>query len=176
MARSDLQRYHWLSVLLHWSVALLIIGLLVLGFFLEDLPKGPFRKELFNLHKSFGLIVFALIVFRIFWRLKSPVPDHVPGTAYQVGLAKLAHVLIYILMVFVPLAALTAGSFNRGFDFFALHLDPVFPVNKDFSHQLMNVHGWVAYALAALVLLHVSAAIWHHFIKKDGLLRRMWIS
>jgi len=45
MARSDLQRYHWLSVLLHWSVALLIIGLLVLGFFLEDLQKGPFRKE-----------------------------------------------------------------------------------------------------------------------------------
>lgn len=170
------KRYNNVAISLHWILAILIIGLLILGYFLEDIPKGPLRKDLFVLHKSFGLIVFTLVIFRIYWRLKSLVPDHVAGGDLQVNLAKYAHIAIYVLIAFVPAIALVAGSFNRGFDFFSWHWSPLFETDKDLAHLLMDAHGFLAYVLLGFLALHISAAIWHQFIKKDGLFRRIWFS
>lgn len=176
MTTSSVTRYNNLAVILHWAIALLIIGLLILGWFLEDIPKGPLRKELFNLHKSLGLLVLVLFIVRVYWRTRSLIPEHVPGSAHQVQAAKIAHVLIYILMGLVPAIALVAGTFNRGIDFFTWHIDPIFTVNKDLAHLLMEWHGWLAYTLAAFVVLHILAALWHQFFRKDRILRRMWFT
>lgn len=165
-------RYNRVAIALHWAIALLILGLLVLGWFLEDLPKGSLRSQLFNLHKSFGLLTLILVLFRVYWRWAHPPPAPVGPPALRKP-AEAVHVAIYLLMGLTPLIALIAGSMNRGIDFFALHLDPVFPVNKDLAGFFMHVHGLWAYGLAALVALHAAAALWHQFYLKDGTLDRM---
>jgi len=171
------KKYNTPAVVLHWLVALLIIGLLIVGWLMTDLEKGSdLRKQVYNLHKSFGLIVFVLVLTRIYWRLISRVPEPVEKNRYLAGLAHVAHLLIYILIAFVPLLALTAGSFNRGFDFFIWHWDPVFSIDKEWAHALMHWHGLLAYSLASLVGFHVLAALWHQFIRRDHIFRRMWFT
>ena len=173
MSKPDIARYNNVAIVLHWSIALLIIGLLVLGWFLEDIPKGPLRKELFNLHKSLGLLVFVLVGFRVYWRSRSVLPEP-KGTPAQATAAHIAHTLIYVLMALVPGIALIGGSLSRGIDFFQWHLEPLFAINKPLAHVLMEWHGWLAYSLAALVLGHVLAALWHHLHLRDGIFRRIW--
>ena len=170
------KRYNNLAIILHWGLAILIIGLLVLGYFLPSLPKTPIRKVLFNYHKSLGLIVFGLVIFRIYWRLLTRAPAHLAGLDYQVKLAKYAHILIYILIALVPAIGLTASSFDHGFDLFPYHWDPIFPIDKDLAHGLMKAHGVVAYTLAGFLVLHLAAVAWHQLIKKDGVLHRMWFT
>lgn len=176
MLASTPKRYNNTAIVLHWSLALLIIGLLVVGVFMPDLPKTPLRKLIYNYHKSFGLIVFVFVLFRIYWRLRSVVPEHVPGTDFQVKLAKYAHVAIYVLITAVPALGLLASSFNHGFNLFVFHWDPIFSINKDLAHAIMEWHGIVAYVLAGFLGLHLAAVIWHQLIKKDGLLSRIWFS
>jgi cytochrome b561 len=169
-------RYNNTAIVLHWLLALLIIGLLVVGFFMPDLPKTPLRKVIYNYHKSFGLIVFALVLFRIYWRLTHAVPAPVPGSRWQVQLAHYAHVFIYALILVVPGAGLLASAFNHGFNLFVFHWEPVFAVDKDLAHQIMGWHGVTAYVLAGLLSLHVIAFAWHQFVQKDGLIRRLWFT
>lgn len=170
------KRYNNVAILLHWGLAILIIGLLIVGFFMPELPKTPLRKLIYNYHKSFGLIVFVFVLFRIYWRLHSVVPDHVPGTDFQVKLAKHAHIAIYVLIAAVPALGLLASSFNHGFNLFVFHWDPIFSIDKDLAHQIMEWHGFVAYTLAGLLVLHLVAVVWHQLIKKDALLRRIWFT
>lgn len=174
MSNTSPQRYNNTAILLHWGLAILIIGLLVMGYFMPDLPKTPLRKLIYNTHKSFGLIVFALVLFRIYWRLSSAVPEHVPGSPLQVRLAHYAHIFIYALILVVPGVGLLASSFNHGFNLFVFHWDPLFAVDKELAHAIMGWHGVTAYVLAGLLGLHVAAFAWHQFVQKDGLIRRIW--
>lgn len=170
------KRYNNTAILLHWGLALLIIGLLVVGFFMPDLPKSPLRKLVYNYHKSFGLIVFALVLFRIYWRLSHLVPDHVAGTRLQVQLAHYAHIFIYALILVVPGVGLLASAFNHGFNLFVFHWEPLFAVNKELARQIMDWHAVTAYVLAGLLGLHLAGFIWHQFVRKDGLISRIWFT
>jgi cytochrome b561 len=176
MSNESPNRYNNTAILLHWGLAILILGLLIVGFFMPDLPKTPLRKLIYNYHKSFGLIVFALVLFRIYWRLTHPVPDHVPGTRLQVWLAHYAHILIYALILVVPGVALLASAFNHGFHLFVFHWDPIFTVNPPLAHNIMGIHAWTAYILAGFLTLHVLAFMWHQFVQKDGLIRLIWFT
>src|SRR5450830_1090975 len=156
MALETVKKYNKTAVILHWLVALLIIGLLIVGWLMTDLEKGSdLRKQVYNLHKSFGLIVLVLVLARIYWRLISRTPEPVENNRYLVALAHVAHIVIYILIAFVPLIALAAGSISRGFDFFIWHWDPMFTIDKERAHDLMHWHGLLAYSLASLVAFHV---------------------
>jgi cytochrome b561 len=176
MTSTSPKRYNNTAIVLHWLLALLIIGLLVVGFLMPDLPKTPLRKLIYNYHKSFGLIVFALVLFRIYWRFTHAVPDHVPGSRWQVQLAHYAHIFIYALILIVPGAGLLASAFNHGFNLFVFHWEPLFAIDKDLAHQIMGWHGVTAYVLAGLLSLHVAAFVWHQFVQKDGLINRLWFS
>ncbi len=177
MTIEAVKKYNPTAVILHWVVALLIIGLLVVGWLMTDLEKGSdLRKQVYNLHKSFGLIVLALVLVRIYWRVRSRVPGPLEKNRYLAGLAHVVHLVIYILIAFVPAIALAAGSINRGFDFFIWHLDPIFAIDKERAHTLMELHGLLAYFLASLVGFHVLAALWHQFVRRDRIFRRMWFT
>lgn len=168
-------RYYHAVVALHWLIALLIIGLLAMGWWMADLPRDTdFRSQVYRLHKSFGLLVVLLVLMRVYWRLRSPVPAALAESCIQQLLAHITHLVIYLLMFFVPLIALLAGNFNRGFDFFIWHFVPLFERNREFSHGLMGWHDVSAYLLALLLGLHILAALWHQFGKRDHIFRRMW--
>lgn len=168
-------RYHPISIALHWAVAILIIGLIILGWYMAGLPRDEFRSQLYNWHKSFGAIVLGLILLRIIWRLSAALPGLNVGHFQQV-LIEFAHLGLYLLMFAVPFIALVAGSFNRGFTFFQWHWEPLFNKDPDLAHFFMDWHGWLAYALAALVAGHILAALYHQFVVKDNIFRRIWFA
>lgn len=170
------KRFGFVSIANHWLVALLIIGMLSLGLYMADLPKGSWKGELFGIHKSFGILVLMLGAARIGWRLGNTLPDPVDTT--QPWLRKLArrlHLLLLAMMLALPLSgwAMTSAG-DHPVSFFGLFtLPPLLAADKDLAKLLINVHSALAWTLIALLVLHIGAALQHHFIARDATLRRM---
>lgn len=167
------------SQVLHWGLALLIFGMLGLGYSMHNLVMDlQLKFTLYQLHKSFGFLVALLVLLRLGWRLTQPVPrlpdSMKPG---EKRLANLSHIMLYGLLILMPLsgwihtetAALDIPT--RIFDLFVLP-DPFGP-NKALHAFFHTVHEWAAWTLAALILLHILAALWHHFVTRDDIFRRM---
>ena len=177
-------RYGAVAMGLHWLTALLILSLLVLGWIMTDLPPGsPQQFKLFQLHKSLGVTVFALTVVRLAWRLHHGVPA-LPATMpeWERKAALLGHLGLYALAFGMPLsgwAVVSSSPFN-----IPTYLYGVVPLphiwflaeaqdKKALSHLLGEVHELAALGLVGLLVVHVGAALRHHFVLKDDILRRM---
>ena len=168
-------RYTPVAIALHWLLALMIVGLLSLGLYMSDLPFSPTRLKLYNWHKWAGVTILALSALRLLWRLTHRPPADLPMSAWQQRAAQGAHLALYALFFAVPLAG-WAYSSAAGFPvvwFGVLPLPDFVPVDRALSEALKPLHRWLAYGLGAVVLLHVAGALKHHFIDRDGLLRRM---
>jgi len=168
-------RWHPASIGLHWLLALMILGSLAVGLTMTGLPFSPLRLKLYNWHKWAGVAILALSALRLLWRLTHRPPADVPMPAWQRRAAHLAHVALYGLFFAVPLAG-WAYSSAAGFPvvfFGVLPLPDFVGPDRDLSEVLKAVHRALAYALAAVVVVHVAAALKHHFIDRDGLLLRM---
>jgi cytochrome b561 len=175
--RAPAPRYTLTAIGLHWLLALLILGTIGLGLVMTDLPLSPTRLRLYNQHKWAGATVLALTLLRLGWRLgHRPPPLQLAG--WQRRAAPATHALLYGLALAVPLVG-WAYSSAAGFPlvwFGVLPLPDWVPVDRELAAVLKLAHRALAYALAALVALHVAAALHHQFILRDGLLRRMWPS
>jgi cytochrome b561 len=172
---TQMPRYSGVAMAFHWLLALAIIGAFGVGLYMADLPFSPFRLKLFNWHKWAGVTILALSALRLLWRLANKPPADVPMPAWQAKVAHLTHGLLYLLFFAVPLAG-WAYSSAAGFPivwFGVLPLPDFVPKDKALAVTLKELHGLLAYGMAALVLAHVAGALKHHFIDKDGLLRRM---
>jgi len=116
-------RYGKVAMLLHWCIALLVIGMLVLGYYMVGIPKGtPDRAVYFNLHKSFGVLAGVLIIVRLLWRVTHR-PPALPASmaAWNIKAAQGGHLLLYVLMLLQPLTGYLSSSFNKyGVRFFGL--------------------------------------------------------
>lgn len=170
------QRYHPVSMLLHWLLALLILGTLAVGLYMTGLPFSPTRLKLYNWHKWAGMMILLLSAARLLWRLTHRPPADLPMPAWQRRIAHAAHGLLYLLFFAVPLAG-WAYSSAAGFPivlFAVLPLPDWVPVSRDLAEQLKSLHHWLAYALCAVVALHIAAALKHQWVDRDGLLLRMW--
>jgi cytochrome b561 len=173
-------RYTGTAMLLHWVLGLALIGMFGLGLYMTGLPFSPQRLKLYNWHKWAGVAILALSVLRLLWR----VTHRPPALAREMEQAmpawqKLAHHathhLLYALFFAVPLIG-WAYSSAAGFPivFLGLWQLPDFvPVSKELAEAIKPWHEISAFAMAALVLLHVAAALKHQFIDRDGLLQRM---
>ncbi len=169
-------RYGGVAMLLHWVLAVAIAGSLSVGLYMADLPISPLRLKLFNWHKWAGVTILVLSVMRLLWRLTHRPPELPPMAAWQRRAALAVHVLMYVLFLAVPLAG-WAYSSATGFPvvwFGRIRLPDFVPVDRALADTLEDLHAALAYTLAALVALHVGAALKHHFIDRDGLLGRMW--
>lgn len=170
------ERYNRVLIALHWLLALALIGQFGLGLWMEEIPKDPpgMRAYWFNLHKSIGLLIILFVLWRMAWRLTHAVPALNNTPAWQAKVAKLTHGVMYVLMLLIPVSGFLGSSFSQyPVKFFGLILPRLWepqPVFKDF---LSEVHEYSALTLAAFVVLHVLAVIWHTVVKKDGLLNRM---
>ncbi|MFN3954374.1 MAG: cytochrome b [Pararhodobacter sp.] len=167
-------RYHPLLVALHWLIALFILGLLAAGtFVLVPLPNSAPEKMIsFRMHMALGVTVLFLMVLRLAVRLttRQPPPAET-GHPLTKRLARATHWTLYALVIAMASSGL-ALSVASGLP------DAVFgngPMPADFSdYTARQVHGLIARALMVLITLHVIAALWHQFIRDDGLFARIW--
>lgn len=174
--RNTEHRYGSVAKLLHWGMALIIIGLIGLGLYMTDQPDGDPKWALYDLHKTIGAGVFVLLLVRMMWRKLSP-PPALPDTmkAWEKLAAHAGHVLLYACMLGLPLTGYLDSSFG-GFhlSFFGLFDVPmIFAKNETLFELFAAAHTYIGYALIAILLGHIGAALKHHFIVKDDVLRRM---
>ena len=172
----DGERYTSLAIALHWIVALLIIGMLILGYYMADLPKGtPDRAFYFNLHKSFGVLAGALILLRLGWRMTHPAPFMTASAPHWTDKAAWwTHRLLYLCMVVQPLSGYLSSSFNKyGVKFFGVALPNWGWQDDNLRDFFMNIHNLISVVLIALILVHVLAAFKHLLWDRDDVFQRM---
>jgi cytochrome b561 len=149
---------------------------IVMGNLLAAMPKGAEKLQAAGMHKSFGAILLTLIVLRLLWRLINETPRLPDGTpSSQAIMAKGMHWLLYILMLAQPLSGILMSQ-AAGFpvSFFGLFEFPVFiDKNPELAEFFRAMHGTVWILLVVAVFGHAGAALHHHFIKKDHVLKQM---
>ena len=165
-----------LAKALHWLVAIGIFALIYLGLSQSDMPRGAERDQVRMIHGSIALIVFALMTVRIIWRWVNVTPAHPEGfPAWQNLAATLVHWGLYIA-IFVQLisGSMVVATYGNGIPFFGLFNIPV-PVAEDHdAHEFWEeVHEPFWWIIAVLVIIHILAALYNHFIAKNDVLRRM---
>lgn len=174
------ERYDPVAVTLHWVIACAIITMIPLGFFMGDLPIS-IRFDAYAFHKSLGITVLALSVFRLIWRLLNP-PPALPKTLkpYERMLAKATHWLFYFLIIAMPLSGwlMVSASAKYPTVFFWFAEVPFIPMPEGIDKKATNAlfkeyHELLAYGALGLIALHVGAALKHHYILKDSALLRM---
>jgi len=177
MLRNSPTNYGLIGVFLHWSMALLLIGLFAMGLWMVTLTYyDEWYHQAPQLHKSLGLLVGALWCVRLLWRVLDRLPEpEATFTVWEQRLAKIMHQLFYLLIFLLVLAGyMISTAEDAGVEFFGLFEVPaVFPA---FEGQA-DVAGWVHWALGWLImicaLLHSVAALRHHFINRDRTLLKM---
>ena len=171
----DRARYDRLTILFHWVMAALIFYAAASILIADDLPRGAFRDLIKTSHNSVGAVVVVLLALRILWRMVSTAPPMPDGMSpRQQRLARLAHFGLYGLMAAVPLLGMAAHFLRgRGLEFGFFSIASPLAANRALSRSIKEVHELAAYALLGLVAFHIAAALWHQFIKRDGLMGRM---
>lgn len=169
-------RYTSTAIALHWLVATAIFVLFCFGFYMAGLPLSPTKLKLYSWHKWAGVTVFLLIAVRFAWRLAHSPPPLPASMAPLLRLAASAtHGLLYLLMFAIPLSGWLMSS-AKGFQtvwFGLIPLPDLVAKNESLGNRLLTLHAGLNWILAALVILHITAALKHHFIDRDDILRRM---
>ena len=172
------RRYTAVAIVLHWAIALAILANLALGMYMADLPlsAGPIKLKLYSYHKWAGVTIFALVLLRILWRITHRPPPLPPGMpAWQRAASGVSHALLYLLTLAVPLTGWLFSS-AKGFQtvYFARWPIPDL-LSKDLllAEALLDWHESLNYLMLALVVVHVAAALKHHWVDRDSVLRSM---
>ncbi len=166
--------FHAISRFNHWIIAVAIIGLLCVGLSFEYMDKetrGWFR----NIHKAAGVLVLIYAFWRVGWRMVQGFPETVAaGPAWQATASKITHYLLLAAVIVMPLSGLLWSLYaGRAVDVFGLFTVPAFEKNEGISEVFATVHEIAGKATAAIVLLHIAAALKHHVVDKDATLVRM---
>jgi cytochrome b561 len=174
--RNTPRRWGAIAQLLHWLIVLFIVAQFTLATLFEQLPAGAKKLTLLSRHKSIGITILMLALVRLAWRWSNPTPT-LPDTLkpYERTLARLTHALLYVLLFAVPLSGWLMSS-ARGFPvswFGFLQLPDLVPKNKALYEALLTTHGILAWTLGVVATVHLVAALKHHFVLKDDVLRRM---
>ncbi|OHV86172.1 cytochrome b [Mesorhizobium sp. ORS 3428] len=172
-------RYGWAMIILHWLIGAIFIGQFVLGVIMVRVSSQRTSFELIQLHKSFGFLLLGLIILRIAWRLGNTVPA-LPASvgALERRMAPLVHFGLYVFQIALPLSGWALVSVSTleiptmPFNQFVMPNLPL--AESDAAESLWSaVHWYLAYAGIALVVLHMAAALRHHFLLRDSVLTRI---
>lgn len=168
-------RYSVAARALHWVLALLIVFTTALGWRMLFIEKEPGAEQWFDLHRSIGVTIATLVALRVVWRLThppEPLPHDVPR--WQVRLASIAHGLLYLLMVVIPVTGYLGASYTKaGVAWFGTATPRWATPDHDFAEQMFQIHGTLVWVLVALVALHVAGALKHWLVDKDNTFQRM---
>lgn len=172
MLGTGVERYSRGAILLHWLIALLLAGEIALGF---AMPRDASGFALYQLHKSIGITILVLTLVRLGWRHARPRPAKLEGGINGM-LASGVHVLFYLFMIAAPLtgwAIVSTASIDVPTLLFGTIPWPHLPLPGSLNEPVEEVHELLAFLGIALFVLHVAGALRHHFLLRDGLLRRM---
>jgi cytochrome b561 len=175
-SRESPTRYGAVAQTFHWLIAALIVTQFTLAYLADDLPLGAHKLALLARHKSFGMTVLMLAVLRLLWRLNNPPPPLPSGmTSVERTLARATHAAFYVLLFAMPLTGwLMSSAKNYSVSWFGVFTWPnLIAKNETAFDVLRSTHHILSYLLFAIAVLHVLAALKHHFWEKDDVLLRM---
>jgi cytochrome b561 len=170
-------RYTSVAIALHWLLAVLILGQIGFGWYLQEVPRGtPERTVYVNFHKSTGLTIGLLILGRLYWRLTHkapPLPLSMP--AWERRAARASHLALYACMLIMPAAGYLASNFSKfGVKYFNVWLLPPWGVDDRQIYAVFNTtHVFTSYVFVTLIAIHLLAALRHLYLR-DRVFRRMW--
>jgi cytochrome b561 len=180
---TETNRYAMVQRLLHWLIALLVLGLLGVGMIFSFLGfdgtkatfGGDVTNALYTYHKTFGIVVLGLMVLRLGLRLVLGAPSYrQPLGGLERGVSRAVHGLFYVALLAMPVLgwlATAAGGFPV--QFFNMTLPGLIGKDKALSETLFWLHGLVGWLLLGLIVLHVGGAMMHWLFKRDGVMERM---
>ena len=170
------ERFGATTKFFHWVTLLLVAALFPLGWYMVGLPLEPETFEIYALHKSLGLTVLGLTVFRLIWRLFNPTPPVLGEvSAWQRGAARISHGLLYAILITLPMSGWllsSAADFLPSW-FGLFELPALVEPDDGLREKSIVLHQMLGWLFLALLVLHVGAAIHHHAVRKDATLRRM---
>lgn len=175
--RNTESNYGAVTIVIHWLMALLIIGLFALGLYMTGLDYyHPWYKKGPDLHRSLGVLMLLMLLLRLLWRSLNPIPRPLgrdPAWMHRVAAA--VHGALYLLLLAIAVSGyLISTADGRGIPVFDLFILPaMLPPVEQMADRAGLVHQWLAYILMGLVALHALAALKHHFIDHDATLMRM---
>ena len=174
-ARAAVLRYDRVAVTFHWIVVLLVVTVGTLGL-LHDSWSRSTQAFWINLHAILGLLLWALVITRLGWRLTHrPPPLPAQAGVFSRRFSAPVHWLLYLLLLVIPVLGIVTFIWHgRAFDFGLFRVNFGVKSNRAIFHPTEDIHGYLAYALFTLAALHALAALWHHFVRRDGVLLRMW--
>jgi cytochrome b561 len=173
---SESTHYTSTAKTLHWLISLMIFCMLLLGFYMSDLPLSPDKLKFYSWHKWAGVTVFLLVFIRLSWRITHTppaMPEEMPQL--QQVTATIFHFALYALMFLIPLSGWLMSS-AKGFQtvwFGVLPIPDLLPKDKVVGDALKEVHQALNLLMIGILIVHVFAALKHHFIDKDNVLKRM---
>ena len=174
MWRNTLNNYGWISIGLHWLVAISVIGLFGLGLWMVELTYyDAWYRRAPDLHKGVGVLLFFVMLARLAWHLGNPRP-RLSGAPWERQAARLVHGLLYLLLYALMVSGyLISTADGRAIDVFGLFGLPASLTGKNQEDIAGVVHEVLAYGVIALASLHTLAALKHHLIDHDNTLKRM---
>jgi cytochrome b561 len=164
------------AIILHWLLAAALIAQILLGWYVDEVPRGtPERSWIVNTHKSIGLVLASLIVFRLYWRWRHPPPPLPESASSWTRLAANAsHRALYACMLIMPLSGYIASNFSKwGVKFFNAVQFPPWGVEDPQIYAFFNgTHVVTSYVFVTLIALHILGAL-RHAVMRDGIFQRM---
>ena len=185
---TETKRYTSVAITLHWIIAIMMVLLVFVGWRMGDMAEAlrggstEFTLDdvrfVFDMHKTFGIMVLVLSLIRLAWRFMNPVPPLPSGMKpWEVTVAKLTHIGFYVLMIGMPILGWLTASSGQAPSFFfhneSLPIPDIAPNNRTLREVTEFLHGRGGWVIIVLLVLHAGAAIKHHIVDKDDVLARM---
>jgi cytochrome b561 len=164
------------SKLLHWLVAGCVLLTAPVAIAMTRIDKGPTQDALYNFHKSLGVLILVLMVLRVINRFAvGALAAEAEIEPWQKAVSAIVHTSLYVLLLAMPIVGYVANSaYGASTPFFGLFELPVIAgKNEELATTLFTLHRWVGWLVIVLALTHISAALYHHFIRRDAVLKRM---
>jgi len=170
---STSQHYGTVPIIVHWLTAVFVITLIILGFASASSTDDAFKAAMLSFHLPLGLAVLVLTVFRIaWWVLFDRMPEDPPGTpTLQAKIVFWSHIAFYVLLMLMTLSGVGLVALSGAADVIFGDVAGPLPVFSEFAPMIG--HGLGAFAITALIIVHLGAVLFHQFVRKDGLLGRM---
>ncbi len=173
---ADAAVYSGRQKILHWIIAVAILANIPAGLIMNRIGEGPAQDQLYDLHRSLGLVILVLALMRVFVRFTDGAPTPFVGlTPLQRIASVTVHRLLYALLLLMPILGWAAMSAYGGeWNFFHLFMPPpLLPKNEATANVLFKLHEIGGFLMAALVIVHIGAALFHQFVRGEGVLTRM---
>jgi cytochrome b561 len=166
-------RWHPLQILLHWLSVVSLLAVFGLVLLRDNVDDKVLHAGMLDWHRNLGALIWTLALCRLLMRLRVDSPDHELSPALELG-ARLGHLSLYLGILAVPvLGFLMAGAHTGHIMLFGIQWPSPLGHDRDLADTLQEAHEWAAWILAGLIGLHAAAALWHHHVRKDGVLLAM---